>query len=201
MIGFRGNGYIGFGATSGSFRRTIPAATSQCSKPLSCPMYRYRRRTFMPFRPSASRRRRRPMPMRRSCSGFMGIRHLPLKTRCSTWSYSDSATMATLLPCSPAPQRLEEQSSWASAVNSDEAVPRITLTYPALESCRDCVFLVTGSAKKAILSAVFRNEEYPVTRLRPLGRCAWLVDRHAAPDCAESVPTSAVAGFPRSIQT
>ena len=110
----------------------------------------------------------------------------------------DDGHTASLFPGSSA---LEEQSSWASAVNSDEAVPRITLTYPALESCRDCVFLVTGSAKKAILSAVFRNEEYPVTRLKPLGRCAWLVDRHAAPDCAESVPASAVAGFPRSIQT
>ncbi len=92
---------------------------------------------------------------------------------------------ASLLPGSAA---LDEKSSWAAAVNSGDAEPRITLTYPALESCHDCVFLVAGSAKKAILSAVFRNEDFPATRLRPQGRCTWLVDRHAAPDGAEAFP-------------
>ena len=91
----------------------------------------------------------------------------------------DDGHTASLFPGSAA---LEERSTWATSVSAGQSVPRITLTYPALESCRECVFLVSGSAKKDILAAVLRGEDYPAARLRPHGRCAWLVDRAAAPE-------------------
>lgn len=88
---------------------------------------------------------------------------------------------ASLLPGSAA---LEERSTWVTAVVDARPEPRISLTYPALESCRNCLFLVAGSAKKAILGAVLRGEDYPATRLRTRGECIWFVDRAAAPDGA-----------------
>ncbi len=86
---------------------------------------------------------------------------------------------ASLFPGSPA---LKERSRWATCANLDQAVPRITLTYPALESCHDCLFLVTGSAKRTILRSIFRGDVFPATRLKPQGRCTWLLDQAAAPD-------------------
>ncbi|MCY3731132.1 MAG: 6-phosphogluconolactonase [Rhodospirillaceae bacterium] len=85
---------------------------------------------------------------------------------------------ASLFPGSSA---LGERDSWVVAVTATGGEPRITLTYPALESCRHCLFLVSGRAKRGILDAVVRGEDCPAARLRTRGACAWFVDSAAAP--------------------
>lgn len=61
--------------------------------------------------------------------------------------------------------------------------PRITLTYPALESSRHVAFLVTGKEKQTILSRVILGQDdLPALRLHPSGRLTWFVDRSALSD-------------------
>ena len=84
-----------------------------------------------------------------------------------------------LFPGSPV---LKERASWAACVTGAGAVPRVTLTYPVLESGRDVAFLVTGAAKRAIMQRIVAGEaELPAAMLRPVGRLHWFVDRAAAP--------------------
>jgi len=97
----------------------------------------------------------------------------------------DDGHTASLFPGATA---LEERSAWVAAVRSPQSEPRITLTYPALESCRHCLFLVAGPAKKEALTAVLRDEDIPATRLEPHGQCTWLVDRSAAPSDDKFIP-------------
>jgi 6-phosphogluconolactonase len=93
---------------------------------------------------------------------------------------------ASLFPGQPA---LEEKRRWALAV---EGAPprergcnprhaRITLTYPALESAAQTVFLVTGAAKREALKRARAGDPgIPAGRLRPAGDLRWFVDRAAA---------------------
>jgi 6-phosphogluconolactonase len=82
----------------------------------------------------------------------------------------------------PGSSVLQERSLWAAAVPDAHPVPRITLTYPVLESCRDVAFLVTGAAKRRIMQSIFDGAtDAPAARLRPVGRIHWFVDRAAAP--------------------
>lgn len=97
----------------------------------------------------------------------------------------DDGHTASLFPGAAA---LEERSAWVAAVRSPQSEPRITLTYPVLESCRHCLFLVAGPAKKKALTAVLRGEDIPATRLEPHGQCTWLVDRSAAPGDDKFIP-------------
>ena len=60
-------------------------------------------------------------------------------------------------------------------------MPRITLTFPALESCEAAAFLVSGEGKRAVLQRVLDGEDYPAARLQPVGSLTWFVDRAAAP--------------------
>jgi 6-phosphogluconolactonase len=86
---------------------------------------------------------------------------------------------ASLFPGSPV---LKERASWAACVTGAGAVPRVTLTYPVLESGRDVAFLVTGAAKRAIMQRIVDGEaQLPAAMLRPVGRLHWFVDRAAAP--------------------
>jgi 6-phosphogluconolactonase len=86
---------------------------------------------------------------------------------------------ASLFPGSPA---LQERSHWVMPVPDTRPESRITLTYPALESSRDVVFLVTGAAKRAVLQTILNGEsDSPAARLRPVGRVHWFIDRAAAP--------------------
>jgi 6-phosphogluconolactonase len=85
---------------------------------------------------------------------------------------------ASLFPGTPA---LRERDRWVVDVRSPKAEPRITLTYPALESTRASAFLVAGANKRAVLARVWRGEDLPAARLQ--GRVApdWFIDRAAAP--------------------
>ena len=91
---------------------------------------------------------------------------------------------ASLFPGSPA---LDERERWVTSV--EEAgqapfVPRVTLTFPALESAREVLLLVSGAGKRNALARVLAGEDLPAARVRPTGRLRWLVDRAAAPEDA-----------------
>ncbi len=85
---------------------------------------------------------------------------------------------ASLFPGQPA---LEERRHWAVAVAGAGSQPRITLTYPALDSSRELAFLVAGAEKKEILRrAQAGDRALPAARIRPTGRLHWFTDRAAA---------------------
>jgi 6-phosphogluconolactonase len=79
---------------------------------------------------------------------------------------------------------LAERERWVVGV--DEAglapfVPRVTLTFPALASTHEMLFLVTGEEKREILSRVLAGEDLPASRARAEGEMVWLIEAAAAP--------------------
>jgi 6-phosphogluconolactonase len=90
---------------------------------------------------------------------------------------------ASLFPGQPA---LRENRRWAVAVIGAKSEPRITLTYPALDSSRDVAFLATGEGKRgAVAGAKAGDCEIPAAMVRPVGRLHWFMDRGAAPGGAD----------------
>jgi 6-phosphogluconolactonase len=90
--------------------------------------------------------------------------------------------IASLFPGYPA---LDETTRWVVGVpkaNVEPFVPRITLTLPALASCREMLFEVAGADKRAILTRVFAGENLPANRAQSTGETAWLVDQAALPE-------------------
>ena len=89
---------------------------------------------------------------------------------------------ASLFPEYPA---LDETTRWVVGVpkaNVEPFVPRITLTLPALASCREMLFEVAGADKRAILTRLLAGENLPANRARSTGDTIWLVDRTALPE-------------------
>jgi len=85
---------------------------------------------------------------------------------------------ASLLPGEPV---LEERERWVVVVPEGRREPRITLTYPALESSRLTVFLASGAAKREMVTRARAGDPtIPAGRLKPQGDVIWLVDRAAA---------------------
>jgi 6-phosphogluconolactonase len=86
---------------------------------------------------------------------------------------------ASLFPGQP---ELHEDRRWAVAVIGAKSEPRITLTYPALDSSRDVAFLATGEEKRgAVIRAQAGDRTVPAAMVRPVGRLHWFMDRGAAP--------------------
>ena len=83
---------------------------------------------------------------------------------------------ASLLPDQPV---LKERERWAAPVPQGRAEPRITLTYPALNSSELILFLVSGSAKRDALAQA-RAGALPAGGLEPQGEIVWLADEAAA---------------------
>lgn len=86
---------------------------------------------------------------------------------------------ASLFPDDPA---LEQTRRWAVGVpkaHVEPFVPRVTLTLPALGSCREMLFEVAGSEKHAILTRLLADENLPANRARSTGETVWLVDQAA----------------------
>ena len=88
----------------------------------------------------------------------------------------DDGHTASLLPGQPV---LKERTRWVAAVPEGRGEPRITLTYPALESSALIVFLVSGAAKRDALAQA-RGGALPAGALKPQGDVLWLVDAAAA---------------------
>jgi 6-phosphogluconolactonase len=84
---------------------------------------------------------------------------------------------ASLFPDYP---ELEERRRWVIGVpkaHVEPFVPRVTLTLPALSSCREMLFEVAGQEKRAILNRLATDETLPANRARSLGETVWLVDK------------------------
>lgn len=89
---------------------------------------------------------------------------------------------ASLFPGYPA---AKETARWVVDVpqaHVEPFVPRITLTLPALASCREMLFEASGAGKRAILTRVFDGEQLPAARARSQGETIWLVDQAALPE-------------------
>ena len=92
--------------------------------------------------------------------------------------------VASLFPNYPA---IDEQVRWVVGVATAPVapkVPRISLTLPALESCREMLFEVAGADKRAILTRVFAGGNLPANRAHATGETVWLVDNSALPEQA-----------------
>ena len=89
---------------------------------------------------------------------------------------------ASLFPGYPA---LEETTRWVVDVpeaHVEPFVPRVTLTLPALGSCREMLFEASGSGKRAILTRMLDGENLPANRAHSIGETIWLVDKAALPE-------------------
>jgi 6-phosphogluconolactonase len=64
-------------------------------------------------------------------------------------------------------------------------VPRVTLTFPALASTQEMLFLVGGADKRDALARIERGEPLPAARATSRGELAWLVERNARNWCKE----------------
>ena len=85
---------------------------------------------------------------------------------------------ASLFPGTPV---LAERARWAAAVTGAGAEPRVTLTYPVLESSRNTAFLVTGADKRAIFARLRGGDQaLPAARLRPAGALSYFADTASA---------------------
>lgn len=93
----------------------------------------------------------------------------------------DDGHTASLFPGAPS---LDERGKWVVAAEPgmEPRVPRVTLTFPVLESCRAALFMVSGFGKKAALKKVLAGEDLPAARLKPQGPLTWFVDKAAAGD-------------------
>jgi 6-phosphogluconolactonase len=90
---------------------------------------------------------------------------------------------ASLFPGQPA---LQENRRWVVAVIGAKSEPRITLTYPALDSSRDVAFLATGEGKRGVVTRAQAGDgTIPAAMIRPVGRLHWFMDRAAAPGGAD----------------
>jgi 6-phosphogluconolactonase len=86
---------------------------------------------------------------------------------------------ASLFPDYPA---LNETKHWVVGVpqaHVEPFVPRVTLTLPALASCREMLFEVAGHEKRAILARLLKDESLPANRARSIGETVLLVDQAA----------------------
>jgi 6-phosphogluconolactonase len=89
---------------------------------------------------------------------------------------------ASLFPDYPA---IEETERWVVGVpkaHVEPFVPRVTLTLPVLNSCREMLFEVSGSEKRAILTRVLEGVNLPASRAHSIGETIWLVDQAALPE-------------------
>ena len=89
---------------------------------------------------------------------------------------------ASLFPGYP---QVEERQRWVVGVphaHVEPFVPRVSLTLPALASCREMLFEVSGTGKRAILTRVLSGENLPAARARSVGSTVFLADRAALPE-------------------
>jgi 6-phosphogluconolactonase len=89
---------------------------------------------------------------------------------------------ASLFPGYP---QVEERQRWVVGVphaHVEPFVPRVSLTLPVLASCREMLFEVSGTAKRAILTRVLSGETLPASRARSVGSTVLLADRAALPE-------------------
>jgi 6-phosphogluconolactonase len=89
---------------------------------------------------------------------------------------------ASLFPGDPAVDEMERWVVGVAKAHVEPFVPRVTLTLPALASCREMLFEVAGAEKRAILTRVLGGENLPANRAQSIHETIWLVDRAALPE-------------------
>jgi 6-phosphogluconolactonase len=84
----------------------------------------------------------------------------------------------------PGHAELDETERWVVGVQKagmEPFVPRVTLTFPALASTREMLFVVSGAGKRDVLAKVLAGADLPAARAWSEGRLVWLVDQAAMP--------------------
>jgi 6-phosphogluconolactonase len=89
---------------------------------------------------------------------------------------------ASLFPGYPAVAETRRWVIEAPKANVEPFVPRVTLTLPALGSCREMLIEASGAGKRPILTRVFAGEDLPANRAHSIGETIWLVDAAALPE-------------------
>ena len=92
---------------------------------------------------------------------------------------------ASLFPGHPL---LQEEGCWVATIADSPKPPpqRITLTYPALNAARRCVFVVTGASKSPVVKSAFAPEPgVPAGHVLAAVRTHWLLDAPAAAELLE----------------
>jgi len=85
----------------------------------------------------------------------------------------------------PQASALNETKRWVLGIakaGMEPFVPRVTLTFPALASTREMLFLVDSADKRAILARVLAGEDLPAAHAYADGELVWLIVRAAAPE-------------------
>lgn len=88
---------------------------------------------------------------------------------------------ASLFPGKP---ELDEQAQYVVPVpvaGQDPFVPRISLTFRALNDSRATLMLASGGGKRRILERIFAGEDLPAGRITAHDSLTWLLDEAAAP--------------------
>ncbi|HZM08436.1 MAG TPA: 6-phosphogluconolactonase [Methylocella sp.] len=82
----------------------------------------------------------------------------------------------------PGTKALGERTAWVTSIIGAKPEPRISLTYPVLESSREILFVVSGEKKRDILARVLANDfALPASRLSTSGTIHVFADRAALP--------------------
>jgi 6-phosphogluconolactonase len=89
---------------------------------------------------------------------------------------------ASLFPGYPATEETERWVVGVPQAHVEPFVPRVTLTFTALSSCREMLFEVAGAEKRAILTRVLQGENLPAGQACTFGETVWLVDKAALPE-------------------
>lgn len=89
---------------------------------------------------------------------------------------------ASLFPGDPAVDEMERWVVSVAKAHVEPFVPRVTLTLPALASCREMLFEVSGAEKRPILTRVLGGENLPANRAQSTYATIWLVDHAALPE-------------------
>ena len=81
----------------------------------------------------------------------------------------------------PGVAALQERTAWTAAVIGAKPEPRLTLTYPTLDSAQYVAFLAVGEGKRDILArAIAGDEALPAVHVVPVGTRILFTDEAAA---------------------
>jgi 6-phosphogluconolactonase len=87
---------------------------------------------------------------------------------------------ASLFPGKPAVEVLDRWVVEVPEPGLNPHVPRVTLTYPALESSRSVAFVAAGADKHTMMNRVISGDRaLPSARVNPVGGLVWFIDQAA----------------------